>query len=125
MLEDHVDLAAGFQHFPGAAEAGRDDEAVAGAQGLAVALGVTQDRYALQDFAVFVLGVVDRPLPWRAFPDAGVELAARAGVVVGDALRRVAFEDFLRCRAVVFRGGVGLGEINDLVDVHRAFQVGD
>ena len=78
LLEDHVDLAAGFQHFPGAAEAGRDDEAVAGAQGLAVALGVTQDRYALQDFAVFVLGVVHRPLPDCAFPHANTHLPTRA-----------------------------------------------
>ncbi len=106
MLEDHVDLAAGFQHFPGAAETGRDDEAVAAAHGFGVALGVTDDRHALQDFAVFVFAVVDRPLPWRAFPDAAVELAARAGVVVGDALRGVAGEDFLGGRAVVFRAGV-------------------
>src|SRR3990167_9312118 len=95
LLEDHIDLAAVFQHFPGAAEAGRDDETVAGADGLAVALGVTDDRHALQNFAVLVLGVADGPLAGRALPDTDVELPARAAVMVGDALRRVTLEDFL------------------------------
>ena len=62
MLKRHIDLAARLQHFPGAFEAGRDDEAIARTQGLAVAIAVTQHGNALHDLAIFVLGEIHRPL---------------------------------------------------------------
>lgn len=40
-FEDHVDLAAGLEHLPGAGKAGRNHEAVARAHGLGVAIGIT------------------------------------------------------------------------------------
>ena len=120
-LEDHIDLAAVFQDFPGAGEAGRNHEAVACAHGLGVAIGITQYGNALEDLAVFVLGVAHRPLADSAFPDAGAELAAGAAVVVAHALLGVALEHFLLGWTIVFGGGVGLGEVDDLLDVHLAY----
>src|SRR5690606_14087019 len=70
--------------------------------------------------AVLVLGVVDRPLSRRAFPDARVELAAGAAVVVAHALLGVALEDLLGGGTVVLGRGGGRGEVDDLLDVHGA-----
>jgi len=39
-------------------------------------------------------------------------------------LRGVAGQDFLGGRAIVFRAGAGLGEVNNVLDVHGAFQIG-
>src|SRR5690606_19700577 len=108
-LEDHVDLAAGFQHFPGAGKTGGNHEAVAGAYGLGIAVGITQHGHALEDLAVLVFGVVHRPLAHCAFPDAGAELAAGAAVVVAYALLGVSLEYFFRSGTVVFGGRSGLG----------------
>ncbi|MCY1540703.1 hypothetical protein D9M68_763570 [compost metagenome] len=65
-----------------------------------------------------MFGVVHRPVAHRALPDAHVELAAGAGVVVAYALLGIALENLLGRRAVVLRGGGGLGEVDDLLDVH-------
>lgn len=118
LLEDYIHLAARLQHFPGADEAGRDHEAVAGAHGLGVAFAVAQHGNALENFAVFVFAVTHRPLADIAFPNAGIELVAGAGVVVAYLLLRVALENLFRGRAVAFGAAVTLVEINDGVDSH-------
>src|SRR5690606_26411617 len=122
-FEDHIDLAAGLQYFPGALEAGRDDEAVAGAHRPGIAVLIADHRHALQNLAVLVFGVVDGPLAYRAFPDARVELAAGAAIVVAHTLFGIALDDLFGGGTIVFRCGCGAGEVDDLINAHGDFPV--
>ncbi|MNI70335.1 hypothetical protein D3C73_1261440 [compost metagenome] len=65
-----------------------------------------------------MLGEVHVPLAHRTFPDTGVQLAARAVVVVEHHLFRIALEDFRRVWPVAFCLGGGLAEVDDVLDAH-------
>lgn len=75
----------------------------------------------MDDFVVFVFGVVYCLLVYGVFLDIGVELFVGVVVVVVYVLFWVVFEDFFWCWVVVFWGVVGLGEVDDLFDVYVDF----
>ncbi|MCY1374136.1 hypothetical protein D9M69_614530 [compost metagenome] len=65
-----------------------------------------------------MFGEVYRPLADSPFPHAGVQLAARAVVVVVHRLLGITLQYFGRIRAIAFGGGGGLAEVDDILDAH-------
>ena len=118
LFKHHVNLPTRLKHFPRPAKPCRDDKTITGPESLGVTVMVTQYRNALHNFAIFVLGVIDRPLAHSAFPHARAHLPARAVVMVVDNLFRGTLEHLFRCRAEAISLGVGSAEIDDGCDAH-------
>ena len=118
LLKDYVNFPTRLQHFPCPAKPCRDDKTIARPESLGATFMITKNGNALHDFAIFVLGVIDRPLAHSTFPHPGTHLPARAVVVVVDNLFGGALEHFFRCRAEAVSLGVGSAEIDDGCDAH-------
>src|SRR5262245_23550424 len=109
---DHVLLAGGLQHFPGALEAGPEHEGVAGAQYVFGTALFGDHRHPGKDVAELPLLIFDAPFSRGGFPYAGIKPAVRL-LRVPRCEARVAGDD----PALGRRADLGLPALGD--DLHE------
>jgi hypothetical protein len=118
-LEGGVELAGGLDHFPGAGEARRHHETVAGPEGRGVAGFVAHHDLARQQMAELVFDEGHGPAAGLTFPDPGGKLAGGVGEEIPHRLVRRSRPDTVGVGAQGENFGRGAVEGDDTTYIHR------